>query len=216
VIGGIFNWPETSAFPTVSRWLVAGVALAVLLAIYQIGRRIGWRRIGNRFVPFWQRYGTRWSRLLPGRGRLQSTIAQLRTGGSQVANPFTLALALACVVVGRFGDGVILWQIAQAVGYPVSFTMALLMIGSAGLVGGITFSPGGLGAAEATLVGLIMARGAPVGAAMVTAFGARALIFWLWVVIGLLVFVVSHRGQIVSWVRLGSPKKALAQPEERM
>ncbi|MGH2458268.1 MAG: lysylphosphatidylglycerol synthase transmembrane domain-containing protein [Chloroflexota bacterium] len=214
LIGGIFNW--SGAFGAADRWIAVGVGLAALLVIYQVGRRVGWKQLSRLGMPFWRAHGARWSRRVPGFARLASMLGQLWSGGSKVANPSTVALALGCVVVGRLGDGVILWQITRAVGYPVPFTMALLMIGSAGLVGGITFSPGGIGAAEATLVGLIVAHGAPLGAALVTAFGARALIFWLWVVIGLLVFVVSHGSQIVGWVRPGSSRKLLAQPEERM
>lgn len=216
VIGGLFNWTGAGVDGTVGRWIVFAAALAIAVMVYQIARRIGWRRTGERLAPRWQRYAASWSGRFPALGRLSSTVRQLRAGGSRVTNPYTLAIALACVVIGRFGDGVILWQIAQAVGYPVSFSLALLMIGSAGLIGGITLSPGGMGAAEATLVGLIVAHGAPVGAAMVTAFGARALIFWLWVAVGLLVFVASHGGKFVGGVRLGPPKKVLAHTEERM
>lgn len=205
VIGGVFNWTVVGGGTSATRWLVLGLGLVVLAALYQASRRRGaWGWFVRCAAGTWQKHGARWSRFVPGAGKVSAILDQLRTGGTRVTNPYTVAFALACVVVGRLGDGVILWQFAQAVGYPVSFTMALLMIGSAGLVGGITLSPGGLGAAEATLVGLIAAHGAPLGAAMVTAFGARAMIFWLWVVVGLLVFAASHGKRIVGRAGVGT------------
>ncbi len=200
VIGGIFDWTASADTGRATRWIAVALGILVLAAIFHLGRRYRpWsqlpRMLDRACQPLWER----WLRLLPGVGRFSTMLSDLRTGGSHMSNPSIVALALACVVVGRLGDGVILWQIAQAVGYPMPFSIALLMIGSAGLMGGITFSPGGLGATEATLVGLIMARGAPLGAAMATAFGARAMIYWLWVIVGLCVFAVGHGKQIVGW-----------------
>lgn len=199
VIGGLFDWSESTGAGSATRWILLLLGLAILASVYHLG----WRHRGRfepppTLAPLYQRVAKR-ARALPGISRLSTILSQLKTGGSQVGSPSIMAFALACVVIGRLGDGVILWQIARAVGYPVSFSMALLMIGSAGLVGGITFSPGGLGATEATLVGLIMAHGAPLGAAMVTALGARTLIYWLWVLVGLCVFVVGQSKHIAGW-----------------
>jgi uncharacterized membrane protein YbhN (UPF0104 family) len=142
---------------------------------------------------------------LPGGRRLFGLLSELRTGGVGIAAPATIALALTFAVLGRLGDTAIIWQVAQAAGYPVPFSVALLLIGSAGLAGGISLSPGGLGAAEATVVGLLVARGTPFGAALSVALGTRVLIFWLWVVLGLLVFAASQGRRVVArsvaWVR---------------
>jgi uncharacterized membrane protein YbhN (UPF0104 family) len=115
-----------------------------------------------------------------------------------VTKPGTLALALALVVLARLGDGVVLWKIGQAVGYPIPFALAMLIMGTTGLVGGISLSPGGLGAAEAALVALIAAHGIPLAVAIIAAFSARALLFWLWVVLGLVVFALSHGYDLIK------------------
>lgn len=200
VIGGIYDWSGSADTGHATRWIAVALGLIALVAIYHLGRRHqAWNELLRTLDRTCQRFEGRWPGVLPGVGRFSAMLSHLRTGGSKVSNPSIVALALACVVVGRLGDGVILWQIARAVGYPVPFSIALLMIGSAGLMGGITLSPGGFGATEATLVGLIIARGAPLDAAMVTALGARAMIYWVWVVVGLCVFIVGHSKQILGW-----------------
>lgn len=205
-VGGLLNLPLGMSLdrsgPTngghLIVWLAVGAGLLALALAHALARRHRLiARVEARLAGSARARLVRWSRRLPGVGRLRLVGAELLAGGTRIANPFTLGLALACVVVGRVGDGVVLWQIARAVGYPMPFSMALLMIGSAGLVGGITLSPGGLGAVEVTLTGLIVAHGAPLGIAMLTAFGARALIFWLWVALGLLIFLVSQGRSLV-------------------
>lgn len=131
-------------------------------------------------------------RRLPRGARVQAIVSQLRLGGRQVLNPRNLALVVVCVTLGRVGDSIILWQISRAIGHPLSLPIAMLIFGTAGVVGGATFSPGGLGAAEATLVGMLVAHGLPLEEAMLGALGTRALTFWLWVVLGLAVLVLGY------------------------
>ena len=200
LVGAIFNWSGIDDGERSMRWVVIGLGLLILAVAYYFGRRhVPWDGIFRRLSYTWQAHGRRFSRFLPGAGRLNAMVSQIGDGGTKVTGSYALSFAFACVMLGRLGDGVILWQVAHVVGYPVSYSMALFMIGSAGLVGGFTLSPGGMGAAEATLVALIMARGAPLGPAMVTAFSARAMIFWIWVVLGLIVFLISHSKHLVGW-----------------
>lgn len=187
------------AVPTTTWVLVALGIVALVAAVRAWRRRAAWWKRLRAGLDAQSESDAGWLRLIPGRQRILATASQLRSGGARVADPPTLALALACVTVGRLGDSLVLWQIAHAVGYPMPFALALVMIGSAGFVGGITLSPGGLGAAEAALVGLVVAHGAPIGAALVIAFGTRVVIFWLWVLVGLVLFATSHGKQIASW-----------------
>jgi uncharacterized membrane protein YbhN (UPF0104 family) len=123
---------------------------------------------------------------------VSALLRQARIGGTSVTRPGTLALALAFVILGRLGDGVVLWKISQAVGFPMPYPLALVLVGTSALVGGISLSPGGIGTAEAALVGLVVAHGMPLGAAVVAALTTRILLFWLWVVLGLCVLAVYH------------------------
>jgi uncharacterized membrane protein YbhN (UPF0104 family) len=134
--------------------------------------------------------------------RVSSTLTQLKDGSVGVTRPGTLALALLLVALGRLGDGALLWKIGQLVGYPIPFSLAMLIMGTTGLVGGISLSPGGVGAAEAALVALIVAHGIPLAVAVVATFTARTLLFWLWVVLGLCVFAASQLYHFVKDIQL--------------
>jgi uncharacterized membrane protein YbhN (UPF0104 family) len=153
--------------------------------------------------------------------RVSTTLAQLKDGSLGVTRPSTLALALLLVVLGRLGDGILLWKIGQLVGYPIPFSLAMLIMGTTGLVGGISLSPGGVGAAEAALVALIVAHGIPLAIAVVATFTARALLFWLWVVLGLCVFAASQLYHLVKETQLREsvgllrPKMVARRPVER-
>lgn len=189
VVGELFHWSGSLASGGGLVISLGALGMVILLVLGYVGRHhLRLRLVGKAAWPG----GPRWLRLIPGIHGLAVQLALVREGGAKVTTPSALGLALACVALGRVGDSVVLWQISHAVGYPVPFPTALIMIGSAGLVGGVTLSPGGFGATEATLVGLVVAQGAPLGAAVVTGLGARALIFWIWVVLGLVVFVISQ------------------------
>jgi uncharacterized protein (TIRG00374 family) len=189
-VGGLLRWSTASATSPLPL-LVAALGLIVLVVALFLSRG---RRIADAFrggpppgIPF----GGKVQQILA-RDRVATTLAQLRDGGAGVTRPSVLGLALVLVVLGRIGDGIVLWKIGQTAGYPIPFALALLIMGTTGLVGGISLAPGGLGAAEAALVALIAAHGIPLAIAIGAAFSARALLFWLWVVLGLIVFAISH------------------------
>ncbi|MBX6770113.1 MAG: flippase-like domain-containing protein [Chloroflexi bacterium] len=192
LIGGTLDLSHVVARNRALGWATLGIGVIIAAILIQQGQRSdAAARITRRLIVRLRRWGGRWISRLPGAQRLGGAISELQTGGARIGHPLTLALALACVTIGRLGDGVILWEMARVVGYPVSYPAALLMIGSAGLVGGLSLAPGGMGTAEATLIGLIVAHGAPLGPAVVAAVATRLLIFWLWVVIGLAAFLLG-------------------------
>lgn len=199
VLGGMLHLSAEAHSEAVSPLVVGTSALIVLAIVFGRRRRtFGWRperwldealrrtSLGRRVVRFLAT------------GPVATALSQLKTGGSRVTRPETIGLALAFVLLARLGDGIILWKISSAIGYPVAFPLALTMIGAAGLFGGASFSPGGIGAAEAALVGMITANGMPLGMAIVAAFTTRALLFWIWVLLGLGTFAVSHGFPIVK------------------
>jgi uncharacterized membrane protein YbhN (UPF0104 family) len=80
----------------------------------------------------------------------------------------------------------------------------MMIVGASGLAGGISLTPGGIGAAEASFVALISANGMPLGLAVITTFATRALLYWLWVVLGLGVFAAGHGYLISRHLPIGS------------
>jgi uncharacterized membrane protein YbhN (UPF0104 family) len=165
-------WAEAVA-PTAKLWLV-GVALASLaIAITLRDRLISLaprlplvgRLLGHR------RSGALWSHLV--------------SGTTQVFTWPMLLIGLALSFAARLCDGVAIVWVASLYGVDLSFAAGWFSIGSSGFLGGISMLPGGVGVAEASLIGLFLALGAGPAAAVAAAFTSRILIFWIWVAIGL-------------------------------
>ena len=188
VIGGWLSWTGSTGAGQTGYWAALGLTMAALVAFYQIGSRQvpHWR--SGRLAATAQSWAVRLLRRFPGAGRL---LNQFQVGATRVANPKAVGISLACVVLGRLGDAMVIYEIARLAGHPISVPMAMLFIAAAGLAGGLSLLPGGVGSAEAAMVGLILAQGVPADSAMTIALYSRTLIFWGWVVLGLLVFVVG-------------------------
>jgi uncharacterized membrane protein YbhN (UPF0104 family) len=127
-----------------------------------------------------------------------SAVQNLIHGGDAVARPVPIGLALLTLVLGRAGDGLVLWGVLAALGQPVSIPFAVFAFASAGLVGGVSLLPGGLGAVEVTMVGILAAGGVPVQLGLVAALLTRALILWIWVALGLALFAFDHLGNTLA------------------
>lgn len=195
VVGSAIVWTDDVAASRTIDVALAVLSLGGLIAFYvatKASRSDG--TFVRRFVDATRHRLMPLVPRIPGGRRGLKLLEQVRSGGTLVATPSTIGIAIACVVLGRFGDSFVLWKFADAAGVSLSFPLAALMIGSAGFVGGITLSPGGLGAAEATLVGIVVAQGVPIGTAVLIALATRTVIFWFWVALGLLVFTI-HQGR---------------------
>ena len=193
VVGSVLSWSSVIVGQRTVALVVLGIGAILLVGIY----RYGFHRLGGPLESILtsavlrQRIFKLGERI-PAVARFLALTGQLRAGGARMSDPATLVMAIAFVTLGRVGDSVVLWKLAAIVGVQVPFSLAIFMIGTSGLVGGITFSPGGLGATEASLIGLVVARGADLGTGMMVALGTRALIYWLWVAIGLVVFLAGQ------------------------
>ncbi len=67
----------------------------------------------------------------------------------------------------------------------LALPVAIFVIAMSGFAGGVSLLPGGAGAAETTMAGLLMLSGAPLAAALAITFLARISTLWLWVGVGL-------------------------------
>jgi len=118
----------------------------------------------------------------PGPARLWSNLVR---GGERVLRWRALLPAVGISLLARTCDGIAIFWIAGLYGVGLSLPAACFILGSSAFIGGISMLPGGAGAAEVTLIGLLLAFGAGPAAALATALTARTLIFWLWVALGL-------------------------------
>jgi uncharacterized membrane protein YbhN (UPF0104 family) len=117
-----------------------------------------------------------------------SIIRQFVDGGNAVARPVPVAAALLALMLGRAGDGLLLWGVVAALGHPISPSFAIFAFASAGLVGGLSLLPGGIGAAEGTMVAVLATVGMPTNIGLLAVLITRALILWIWVALGMALF----------------------------
>jgi len=197
LIGGWLSWSRVDGGMRLAGWLLLGLALIAGAFVYQVGRG-RWQNplagpSGERLRSWRDRLVTRFPLVTTPLALLR----QLRAGSAQLASPRVLGIAFAAVIAARLGDVLVIYLLTRAVGYPVSFPIAMLMLGLTGLAGGISLAPGGMGAAEATLTALAVAQGIPFDSALTIALITRALTFWIWVVVGLMVFAVTLAANVL-------------------
>lgn len=154
---------------------LSALAVAVALAILLVTRPYLTRRLSAARGPTFFRH--------------------LVEGGDAVIRPVPVALAFLSLVVGRAGDGLLLWGTLAALGHPIAPAYAILAFAVGGLVGGISLLPGGLGAAEGTMVGLLTLSGVPIPVGLAAALITRGLILWVWVALGILLFAHDQFGR---------------------
>ncbi len=139
-------------------------------------------------------------------------IRHLIDGGVAVAQPGPVGLGLILLVLGRAGDAFLLWNILAALGEPVPFSLALFAFASAGLVGGLSLLPGGLGVVEGAMVSLLVLGGTSVGTATLAVLLTRVLVLWIWAGLGLALFAADHLTHGLSggtrWWMLGGGKES--------
>jgi uncharacterized membrane protein YbhN (UPF0104 family) len=172
-LGASFFLPWTEAFRT-------GADVAVIAPIVALALAATFRRRITALAPGLPLVG----RLLARPG-LQKLWADLAHGGDRVLGWPGLLLALGLSLLARAFDGLVIFWIARLYGLDLPLAAAWFIIGSAGFVGGVSMLPGGAGAVEATMIGLLLAFGGEPAAAAATALTARVLILWLWVLLGL-------------------------------
>ncbi len=172
--------PELRSQIPTSTFLLAGLGVIVAFAL------------ARRFLPsdvtakmqvedktsFWQRSLPHLRNLWRGLER-SFTLRQV-TGG------------LAISIAARFADGLVVLFAAHMLGVELTLPMAVLVLAISGLAGGISLLPGGTGAVETTMVGLLALAGATVSNALTIALLARLFSMWMWVGLGLTVVFASR------------------------
>lgn len=157
-------------------------SFALLLCIILIWRG---RRMIARAVTFALNRYSAGQRALP-------SLAKLWSGMESGVTPRRLGTALALTCLARIADGLVLLLAAQMLGVSIALPFAMIVIALSGFAGGLSLLPGGAGAAETTMAGLLVFTGAPFASALAITLLTRISTLWLWVGLGLsAAFVVS-------------------------
>jgi uncharacterized protein (TIRG00374 family) len=118
-------------------------------------------------------------------GRLVARIEMAFQGLALVARVRPLLLAVLCALVARSAEGVLFWVVLRALGSSVPIAGAMFAVGLAGLTGGMSLLPAGVGAVEMTLTTTAAGFGAHPAMALAAALISRSMTLWLWIPGGL-------------------------------
>ncbi|GBD16626.1 hypothetical protein HRbin26_01524 [bacterium HR26] len=176
----------------------AGLALVLLLLLGGIGL-IQQRRMMLAFL--------RWCTRLPLVHRRAGAVYELYNSSYEIFRPRRLAVVTGLSVVSWFGECLALWVILYGLGLPPTrdlLTLAIFSLSTASIAGALSLLPGGLGAAEAGITGILLLfsqpRMSPSTAAAATLL-IRFTTLWFGVGLGLVALLwvqqrLEHLAQI--------------------
>jgi glycosyltransferase 2 family protein len=176
-------WSFRTGLPTEIQFVaVLGIAVVVVLAVMLLTLRNFGRRIIDR---------------LPLPARAAELYEKFEEGVFGAVAPRSLPALLILTVMIWATEGMRLWFVVQALGFPdvqlgISGAFFVALIGS--LLTAVPFSPAGLGIVELGVVGvLVAAYGVPLTEATTIALVDRAISVFSIIVIGSLFYVVSAK-----------------------
>jgi glycosyltransferase 2 family protein len=133
---------------------------------------------------------------LPGISRFSSHLREFYEGSYQLLGPRSTLLAVALGTVSWLAEGIGFYLVLRGLGLPASASMlgiAVFVLSFATIVGAVSSLPGGLGAAEASIAGLLaLTLAAPADIAAAATLLIRFFTLWFGVALGLGVLLTSR------------------------
>ena len=129
-------------------------------------------------------------------GILPRLFARVRTAARSLArfsNPWVMLAAAALGLIGWMAEGYAFYLLLMWMGSDVGFWSAIGIFVFATLVGGLTGAPGGVGGAEAAMIGLLMLESVPLEMSLPATLIIRITTLWFAIGIGLAVFPFAER-----------------------
>jgi len=164
------------------------VALLALLAAYIATRPTLMRKFAD--IGF-QISGKRLPRLFARIRRAADSLALFQGSG--------LLVPAGCLgVIGWLAEGYAFHLLLMWMDADVGLWMAIAIFIFATLAGGLTGAPGGLGGAEAAMVGLLILDGVPTEVAVAATLVIRVTTLWFAILLGLIVFPYAERKSQVA------------------
>jgi len=120
---------------------------------------------------------------------LRGAVRQL----SLFASPMVVLPALSLSTFGWLLEGYSFYLLMLWLGVDIGFWMAVGIFVFAMLGGGATGMPGGLGGAEAVMVGLLSLQGVPLEIALPATLIIRITTLWFAILLGILIFPLAER-----------------------
>ena len=142
-------------------------------------------------------WGTTW--LYRTLGFWPRLFARLRAAARSISvfsHPVVLTSGLALGAIGWAAEGAAFYYLLLWMGADVGLWTAIAIFTFATLAGGLTGAPGGLGGAEAAMIGLLSLEGVPLEVSLPATAIIRVTTLWFAIGIGLLVFPMAERASL--------------------
>lgn len=130
---------------------------------------------------------------LPVVGRMADSFRQAYSGMRVLIRPLNLLWAILFGVGAWFAECLGFYFVIYGFGGQVSVISATFIYSFATLFGALTLLPGGLGATEGSMTGLLVLRGIPPADAVGATFIIRVCTLWFAVVVGALVMILKRK-----------------------
>jgi len=159
-------------------WVAGGALVLAFLALNPafLGNilNLGWRSLGRggRFFA-----------------RLRQAVRRL----SVLTEPKTMISALVLSIFGWLAEAYAFYLLLGWLGADLGFWMAVAIFLFSMLGGGASGMPGGLGGAEAAMVGLLIIQNVPLETALTATVIIRITTLWFALLVGIIVFPIAER-----------------------
>lgn len=163
-------------------YIVAASALGLTLVVLFLRSRHGpallaalarrLPRVGRSFAGFLESFGA---------------------GSRRLLDPWTFVWCTLVGVVSWSLEGLVVYLTLAGLGQVSSPLLGIVVVALASLAGALSMMPGGAGAAEATILGLLVLHGFPRAVAGAATIVTRVATLWLGVVIGVGALVLAER-----------------------
>ena len=177
------------------------VFIAVLFALLAIVAASQIRPLALRLLSLGER--------VPLISRWSHHAREFYDGMYQVLGVRTTVVAVSLGMVSWLGEGLGFYVVLYGLGLPASLELAaaaVFVLSFSTIVGAISSLPGGLGAAEASIAGMLtLTQGIPAGLAATATLLIRFFTLWFGVVLGIVVLLASPR--LLSLEPSGPPQE---------
>lgn len=160
-------------------WTVAAIAVVISIivtrpALFRWMITLGWKTVG-RFP------------------KLFGSVRRAANGLHIFSRPGVFFPATILGVLGWFAEGIAFFLLLVWMGADISLSLALAIFFLSVLTGGATGLPGGIGGAEAAMIGALSLKGIPLEIALPATAVIRLTTLWFAILVGLAVFPFAER-----------------------
>jgi uncharacterized protein (TIRG00374 family) len=158
--------------------LYASLAVVVTIILFIKSKRLMMLTVGMMEV-------------LPVVGSYAEEFENFYTSSRELFNSKTLLPAVALSTAAWSLEGLSLFILAASLGQEISLIAALFIFGFSSVIGALSMLPGGLGATEISMTGLLISLGATRSGAVTLTILIRATTLWFGALVGFLVYHLS-------------------------